>query len=356
VSFSTTTPISAVVPTPDPSGTGYYYVDVAIQCDSPGTVGNTLADTIQTLATTISGVVRVTNIGATVGGAIRESNLDLLNQILAARSAIAIDTRQGYVSWATSLTGILAAYAAGPGDALMVRAPAGAVDLWIQGTAPQAATVTTKVLTGGERFVLPYQPVLSVPQVVGLSTYTEGNGYAVVYDTAGGYAGSTRANTYIQFDVPPGGGVGPVVGEVLTVSFVYDGKVKALQDMLDTDPVLNVPAADVLVKAATRWFCITEMHVVPLPGYTGAQAESAVATALNTFFSAKRLGQGVDWSDVLVAAAAATLAGSQVVDRIDDLVMGRDLESSPSPLPPLTDNNLAASNNEYYALGEILFV
>lgn len=349
--FSTTVSISLVVPTLDPA-TGLYYIDVSIQSDQPGTVGNVASNTIQTLSPPVIGVVRITNLAATVGGKLRESNTDLLNRILNARSAICIDTRQGYESWAEAQTGVVDATVAGAGDDLMTRAPAGAVDIWIQGPLPDSITVTTQALNPGEEFVLPFQPVLGSFTVSGSVSLalTEGVGYSVVYDTAGGYARSVRAVTKIVFVAPV-----PVAGEIITVNYSYDKRVKDLQDAL-VDPTLEVPGADVLVKAGIQWFVISQMHVVPFPGYTQAEVESAVATALNSFLSTFRLGIQVDYSDFLVAAAQAAINNLQVVDRIEGLVIGRDLESNPFPLPTLSNVDLSADDNEYYSLGQIIFV
>lgn len=355
LSYSTTTPVTAVVPTPDPTGTGYYCMNVSVRCDNTGAGGNALANTIQSLSVAITHVVRVTNLGATTGGKPRETNIDLINRILAQADAICIDTRQGYEVWAKAKTGIVDANCQGSGDPLMVRAPAGAVDLWIMGIAPVSVTVTTKILNAGELFVLPFQPILSISTVAnGTTPLTDGNGYVSYLDTDGGYAYSARAYGYIQFQVGETGY--PVTGDVVNVTYVYDDSVRALQEMLDTDPTLHVQSSDVLVKTAIRWYDIVEMHVVPLPGYTQSQAESAVVSALTAFFAAKRMGDSIEWSDLVVAVATATLSGTAVVDRIEGPVMGRSAEANPSPLPTLSDSDLAAAANEYYALGEIIFV
>lgn len=355
LSYSTTTPVTAVVPTLDPTGTGYYYVDVSIQADNLGAGGNTLANTIQSLSVAILHIVRVTNLGATTGGTPRETNTELINRILAQADAVCIDTRQGYEAWAKAQAGIVDANCQGSGDSLMVRAPAGAVDIWIMGLAPVSVTVSTKILNAGELFIFPFQPVLAISAVAnGINPLTEGNGYDSFIDTDGGNAFSTRAYSYIQFET---GGVGyPALGDVVDITFVYDGAVRTLQDKLDTDPTLHVQSSDVLVKTAIRWYDIVEMHVVPLPGYTQSQAESAVVSALTAFFAAKRLGNSVEWSDLVVAAATATLSGTAAVDRVESPVMGRSAEANPSPLPILSTSNLVALANEYYALGKIIFV
>lgn len=351
--FSTTISIIAVTPTLDPVS-AQYFIDVAIQADQPGTIGNVASGTIQVLSPPVSGVIRITNLAATTGGSLRESNRDLLNRILEARSAICIDTRQGYESWAQAQEGVVDAVVAGSGDDLMVRAPAGAVDVWIQGRQPLVVTATTKVLNAGEEFVLPLQPVLSVPQIYNVTqvvTHNPGAGYTVILDTTGGYAYSTRATSKVVLT----SGLGyPVANDILQITYSYDNRVKLLQDLL-TDPELDVAGADVLIKAAKEWFVVSEMHVVPLPGYTQPQAESAVATALTSFLATFRLGVQVDYSDYLVVAAQATINNIQVVDRIENLEIGKDAVSNP-PTPALGTADLPADPNEYYSLGQIVFV
>lgn len=349
VFFSASQNIVSVIPSFD-AATNSYYVDVPILCDVAGTRGNLSPGTIQTQRPTVNRVLRVNNLLSTNGGKIRESNEDLLNRMLDARTAVGINTRQGYTSWVLSKDGVIDAKVVAAGDSLMVRSPAGAVDIYIQGESLVSLTVQIRVGAPGEEYILPFQPTLAVNSVVGLVPYTEGVGYTVSYDTTGGYAGSARANTKIIFDSVNG----PAAAELVSINFTYDGKEKELQDDLDFNAEVNVPGSDVLVKRGTKWFIISEMKVVPLPGYSQSNAESSVLSALSLLMSSYKLGDQLDYSDFLVSAAQATIDGVEAIDRIEGLLLGRDLSFSGSP--PLSTASLPALSNEFYTIGQVTFL
>jgi len=346
--FSTTLSISAVSPTFD-SAANAYYVDVPIQAEEYGTGGNVSPNTILVQSPAISRVTRVTNLAATSGGSERESNADLLARIQAARFSTSIATRQGYRAWAMSQEGVDDAFVTGAGDTLMTRASAWGVDVWILGENQASQTFSVKIGGAGETYVLPYQPVLDVV----VTGYTEDQGYDLIEDETGGYANSVRAYTQIAWREPP---EGPATNQIVNITVTYDQKVRDLQEILDTDPVYNVPANDVLVKRGLRYYVLTEMRVTGLPGYPQSVVESVVESAIIAALTDKKFGEGQDYSDLLVIAAEATSGGVRVVDRIDGFLMGRNAEFHPDPWPTLADDNLAAEDNEYLVVGFVKFL
>lgn len=351
IMFSTTQSVSGVTPSVD-LDENTFFVDVTVRADSSGEVGNVMANTIQVQSPATTRVLRVNNLVSTSGGKNRESNADLLARILQAPSSIAINTRQGYKAWTLAVNGIFDAVVVGAGDPMMTRATAGAVDIFVIGEDQATTTVKIKITVSGEEYILPFQPVLSVASVKDFPTqvpYTEGSGYIVVLDTAGGYAGSSMAVTKIVFDPS----VGPAPGDYVEISFTYDAKILDLQTTLLNDAYEDVPGSFVLFKRGVRWLVVVEARIVPLPGYSMAVAQAAVSTAISDFLAEVALDKDIDYSDLLVVAAQATSGGSEVVDRIDLFQIAR--VASLSEIPVYSTANLVAESNEYYTFGVVNF-
>jgi len=127
--------------------TGRYSVRVFIQADSIGKAGNLAVGQIQTVISGPSGV-RVTNEGATFGGADSESNLDLAVRADGVLSSVDSGTYRGYVQKGIAVPGIIQATVVDASHPLMMRDwdaalgrhTGGKVDIWVRGES--LATVT----------------------------------------------------------------------------------------------------------------------------------------------------------------------------------------------------------------------
>ena len=142
---------------------------------------------------------------------------------------------------------------------------------------------------------------------------------------------------------------GPAAAADVTVTYTYNSLIRDLQRLFDDDPDRDVPASSILVKEATRLGVTVEVKVIPLPGITQASAETAVQTALATYFDTKLLGGDVDYSDAFVIAAQAQVDSDPAVDRIDSFRLGFSSSS-------LGTDNLLVSDQEYVRLDTVTFI
>lgn len=324
-----------------------YYVEVGVKSRVPGTVGNSVRNTLVVLGAGITGVVAVSNPAAIGGGSDRESNSELLDALEGVQAGLSVNTEAGLKRILTAQDGVQDVLIVGPGDPLMKRASAGAVDVYVVGEDTQAVTSTTKIQIVQETYVIQLQPVTEVLSATGPGgALSQGNGFTVTEDT-GLFAGTAQANTKITWGPVSSGG--PSAGDTVTVAYTYNALIRSLQRLLDLNEDLNVPGGSVLVKEADKVTFFLQMAVVPLPGYSQLQAETAADDAVDAFFSTKKLGENIDFSDVLVVAAEAKVDGITAIDRIDNFKMGISADS-------LGTGNVQVADNQYARLESIEFL
>lgn len=342
--YETSADLTNITPSFD-STRNQYYVDVSIKCRTAGKVGNRPKNTVRSMQVTIPGVVQVTNPEPIKGGLDRESNEKLLDALDGVLGGTDINTRQGLINYISSIPGVQDVRIVGPGDPLMERSTAGAIDIYIIGNITQTATVQVLVNIAGETFYLPYQPALAVSSVVGAVIYGEGGGYLFNQDTDA-FAGSAQSVASITWIAPPGG---PAGGEMVTVGFTYNSLVRDTQRKLDEDPTRNVVASSILVKQGTELQVVFQMAVISLPDITQAAAEAAVQDAINNYMTDLGLGQLVEYSELLAAAQNAEINDAPAIDRIDGFklsLLGGALDV----------NNILPEGNEYGRLWDITFL
>jgi hypothetical protein len=363
IPYDSTQTLSGVTPSVDPA-TGNFFVDVNVRCRIAGRIGNAIRGAINATAGTLTGVSSVKSITAATGGRERESNVDLLAALPLALSGSNIGTERGLLNFVLAQDGVEDAILVGPGDPLMTRTDAGGVDIYIVGSLPTTVTAVTVIGTAGESFTLPLQPVQEIFSVVdglgalyfdgGLkSDGTADGGYAFVPD-AGDRRGSARAHSQIVWAHPPPIASGPAAASQMTITYLHDALIRDLQRRIDEDPDLDVPSSDVLMRQSTLIEAVCQLQAVPVAGLsalglTQDDVNTAISDALTGFFGALKLGQQADFSDALVVAAEATIAGVRVVDRVEGFAMGR--LGAPAGFEDLT-----VAANEYLRLEDITFL
>ena len=351
--YDTTEKIEISTPARDPS-TGDYYVDVGARCRTAGRVGNAVRGSINTSVGTLQNVVGLANITPADGGADRESNIELIGALALILSGTNINTEQGLLNFVKAQPGVSDALLVKPGDPLMLRSSAGAVDVFVIGSQAVTAQALAVVRVAGESYTLPMQPVYGISSVVddSLNAYFFGGGFEFVQDT-GPSSLSSRAHAQIVWDQPPPTGVGPAVDARMTVVYTYDALVRDIQRRIDDDPQKDVPASSILIRLATLVGVSVGLTVVPIAGLEGLgltlqNVQLAVEAALRSYFASLKLGQQADFSDAIVAAAETTIDGVEVVDRLDGFAIGK-VET------PLSFDNLEIAPNEYLRLDTIAF-
>ena len=355
VLYDTTQDITGQTPAVDLT-TGTFYVDVNVRCRTAGRLGNCIAGVINAVSGTLTGVTSVRNTVPAEGGLDRETNLQLLDRLALALSGTNIDTWRGLLDFVTDQVSVEDAILIRPGDPLMTRTAAGAVDVYVIGSRLTAEIAVTTIAASGESFTLPLQPVRAINSAVDDSSnqFFDGGGYRFVPD-AGQRAGSAKAHSQVAWDKQPiDGGVGPAVGAKVTVAYTHNALIRDVQRRLDEDPVNDVPASDILVREATRTGVTVQLQAVPVAGIsdlglTQQDVNDAVGSALAAYFSGLKLGASAAFSDALVAAATTQINGVPVVDRVEGFAMGRTGASTGF-------EDIDVAGNEYLRLDAVTYL
>lgn len=330
--YDTTSSIDVTTPSRDPA-TGSFYADVGIRCRTAGRIGNAVRGVVNSTVGSLPGVISVSNIVPASDGFERESNAHLLGALSSILGGTNINTLEGLRNFVLAQPGVIDAGVVSPGDPLMTRSTAGAVDVYIIGSRLSTDRAIAKIEAGDEGpdgvFTIPFQPVQSISSVVDDSfiSYFFGGGFTVVPDT-GSFSGSAKAHTQLRWDSPPPDGVGPAVGVKVTVVYTFDALVRDIQRQLDTDPKDDVPASSILIREATLIGVVCEFAAVAvagieLLGHTQEDVNEAVQQALADYFDALSLGAEGDFSTALVAAAEVEIDGVRVVDHVDDFAIAK---------------------------------
>lgn len=206
--------------------TGYKFVELEVECDIAGKIGNVDAYAIsETYGETLDGIVAISNPLSCNGGEDAESDSSLQMRIMLAVLGASICTKNGYLKWVIQKDNVNDAVVVGAGDDIMFRdggfinsansyvyGRGGMVDIWVRGKQPQTKTlsysVTTSYKTGiGQAdgyegipchdIVLPDQPVLKVESIISRNTgyvFENAENYQIEY----GYTGTKIERTYYK--------------------------------------------------------------------------------------------------------------------------------------------------------------
>ena len=205
--------------------TGYRYVELEVDCEEVGSIGNVDAFGItEVYDSSIDGIVAIANPLACTGGEDAENDTSLQMRIMLSVLGASICTKNGYLKWALQKENVNDAVVVGAGNKIMFRdggyinransytyGRGGMVDIWVRGKLPQTKTiqhiVTTSYKTGiGQPgfegipchdLILPDQPVLKVESIISKNTgysYENANNYQIEY----GYAGQKIERKYYK--------------------------------------------------------------------------------------------------------------------------------------------------------------
>ena len=205
--------------------TGYRYVELEVECEELGKVGNVDAYSItETYGSTIDGIVAIANPLSCTGGEDEESDASLKMRIMLAVLGASICTKNGYLKWVIQKENVNDAVVVGAGNETMFRdggfinnanvysyGRGGMVDIWVRGKLSQTKTidyiVTTSYKTGiGQPgyegipchdLVLPDQPILKIESIVSKNTgyvYENADNYQIEY----GYTGAKIERRYYK--------------------------------------------------------------------------------------------------------------------------------------------------------------
>lgn len=181
----------------------------------------------------LPGFDAVTNKEEARGGLAPETNEQLAERYYLRIRGTEIGTPTGLARYARQTFGnIQDTYVVYGNDPDLVRADsdAGAVDCWVLGSSWITTTMT--VPFPGRLVLIPFdiQPGVSVVSVSSGASFTENTDFIYVSD-AGIYARSTRGQDGIRFLAT---GAAPAIGDPLTITYIYDNLIVALQAYFGT--------------------------------------------------------------------------------------------------------------------------
>ncbi len=304
------------------AATQLFSIEIPIEAKVAGQGGIVIANTITSISPSLNKVTLVTNPLPTSGGRDQETDKELLERIRISKQGRNINTLEGYRLFVLNEGLLTDALVVGPPNPLMIRAIINAVDIYIQGRDVQAETDI--VVFASTEIVLQRQPVVDISSVVGdlaavQTVYVKDVDFRFVKDDQG-FAGSIQGQDKIIFDVS--GGKVPSVNETLTIQYTVDQRVKTFQELMDK-PENRVPGISLLIKEATEVLIDIGVIVIPFAAFTQTETETAVQSALTSFFAAFNLSQNVNRSDVV-----AEIEGVSQVDRIEGVPTGTPGETS----------------------------
>jgi uncharacterized phage protein gp47/JayE len=193
---------------------------------------------------------------------------------------------------------------------LNVRASSdsGAVDVYVIGAVPTSITENV-VFPGPDQVIsLNHQPIIAIS---GAGSFVQGTDFTLVKDTSG-VDGSVRAQDGIKW---LSSGTTPAIGDVVAVTYSYNGLVQQLQDAFSTDD-LTVPGRDLLFKVAIQVDVTISASIKIRAGFSVPSVVSAVSSAILALINDSKLGNDVEGSDIQAVVRAFTGVDNFVITNL----------------------------------------
>lgn len=349
---------SAQIPTRETT-VGMYYVEATVEALIAGTSGNVANGALAQFVAAIPALATSTaNVELLSGGADEQSDSQLAQAAKDAFRGRNLNTRYGYENLLKAAPVAFSDVAIiGPNDPLMLRAPSGAVDLYVIGG--ESTTISeTALYQGGETlYLLQLQPATSIVSVVGSSSgnIPKTNNWQFSSDT-GAYARSAKARNYLEV-------LNPAVftdGETITITYTYDSQIDDAQNLIESDEY-DVPGNETLVKLATQVAIDIDAELVYTGTVSVATVKSSVQSDLAKFFTGgvastgvtlafRGINESVDKSDLIAVITAVS-----GVDRVDlDTFKVYTVRAGVKTLA--ATDPVAINGDEYARMGTVVFV
>lgn len=295
-----------------------YELSVPVIAVATGTTARVGANRINRPMRPLNGFDSVTNVVAATGGRDRETNTELVNRYLLAILGRQTGTATGIEFAAkTDFPDVEDLFIVYGNNPLLTRAAtdAGAVDAWIQGEAVNQVAENLIFLGVGQVIPITFPPlvsVVSVTQPVPATTYIEGVDFEAVFDTSG-VSRSPRSIDGIRF-LPTATSVLPALGGVVTVTYTFEGLVRALQSGFEQPDTLEL-GRDLLFRRGIETPIVHAAQVKVLAGFNTTTVLAAVQLAVFTFVNGLGLGDDVEASDIQGQVRAISGVDNYIITR-----------------------------------------
>jgi len=291
-----------------------YELTVTAQATSAASIANVGPNRIIRALRPLVGFDNVFNRDSAVGGTDTESNDDLISRYYLSLTGTSPAIVDGVDKILRDLyPAVEDSNEVHGSNSLNVRSASdgGAVDVYVIGNSN--ISVTENIVFSGVGQVIPLtnQPIISISSIVGAGTYVQGTDFLFIKDTSG-YANSVRGSDGIRWLAT---GTIPVIGAVLTVTYVYNSLMQQLQDSF-TQSDKDVPGRDILFKDATKINVRLEASIKIRSGFGISTALSVITTAINDLINNLKLHGNVEGSDIQAVVRAFTAVDNFVITKL----------------------------------------
>ena len=347
----------AQVPTLEAT-TGLYYVEETVEASSEGTEGNVVLGSMTTMSPRLSITTSTSNVSLIQAGTDIESNDTLVERVKEARKGRNYPTEVGLSQLAVgsledSTLNFQDAKVIGPADPLMIRALAGAIDIYAVGKSLSSFQEVIRYEDGQNNYVMGVQPVETISTVVG--ALAGSISFTQITDVSGAFTGSTRASTSVTITT------GALTDqESLTFSYSYDAAIQAAQNLVNDQGQFHVPATDILFRQADLVVIAIDLEIIQFGDRTQADVQADVEGDLAAFFNggttsngvvypAKEIGENIDRSDIVVLVAAVDDVDRVTLTGPNAMVIYKDGVAT-------TEDVVVIIDNQYTRIGTVTFL
>lgn len=324
--------------------TNKYEITTPIESINGGSANNVGPSTITTIITSIAGIDGCYNLNSTLNGSDTESDIQAITRYNTKWSGGGLGVIGGILSTVFASPYVLDALVIGNGNT--GREEFGAIDIYVKGLLPLQQTDIYNPIPGTHipNITFSKQPVtlngiLSVMSS-GMGAITASY-YTLTKDT-GIYAGSGEGVDSLVWNIMLSG---DTYGTIF-ITYVYNNLITELQNIFN-NPTQNIVEVSILVKEAVEIPIDLTFTLKIFTGYDIPTVQSDVSTALAVFFSAQKIGQELQQSDIVGAIV--------VVAGVDDVkIPFTRFQSTDNTITLNTNNNLTIPPTAYAVLGNLI--
>lgn len=322
-----------------------YEISVAVEATVGGRHTNVGAYAINSIVSSLSGIVGCYNVNATSGGSDTESDTAYAARIAARIAGNNIGTHSGILTQVLGFSKVESAIILAHGNSL--RGSTGAVDVLIKGVdLREKVEVYTEVLSTIKDIFLQKTPVRMITSVFSSASGSLSlSNYSFVPDT-GIYKGSIYARDKLMFtNEISGDGIPTAEYGTIYIKYLYNGLIHDIQNAFAL-PERNLLNTDILIQEATEILIDLICQVRLEVGFDSTDVVNDIENELVLFFS--ELGIGAEVQQATVVQAIMNVPGVHDVS-----IPFTTFQSADSTIVRDSNGNLSIPSTAYAAAGTI---
>lgn len=274
---------------------GQSSVDVAVECEQGGTIGNVQAHKITVITTPVNGINSVDNANAFTNGIDTETDDTFRNRIISTALGNDAGTEAALKKIALETAGVQSVFLALASGTTPASRGIGKVDIYIKGQNLQSA-IDLILYTGATTSRLVFQPATDITLVTGTKsgspyTFIEGTDYEMNIET------DDRSIVYQVLKWLSGSR--PDMDTLVTVNYTYD---KLVRDVQLASEAKRWVTMDLWIRRSTATPIDVTATVVVYPDFDATTVKNQVKTAITDYINGLGLGEPVQKADLVFVA------------------------------------------------------